>query len=141
MFVLKRTGEIVEFNHEKIASAISRALKSSHEEVSKPFESVTPTELASKIEHSILQSEDITIPINIETIQNYVEIALMEAGFFVTARSYIIYRHEHSKSREQIVDKSISELVHQNSQYFDDDLVRQFVYYRTYGTFAFSYHH
>jgi hypothetical protein len=37
----------------------------------------------------------------VEDIQDLVETALMERGYFTVAKSYIIYRYEHDKIREE----------------------------------------
>lgn len=86
--ITKRDGSKEMFSLDKIMGAILKA-----------FESVnTPTDLAavSKILSDLTIHNDITV----EDIQNQVEQALMKEGYYDVAKSFIVYRHQHSQDRE-----------------------------------------
>ena len=90
--VEKRDGSIVEFEEEKIANAVLKAMKES--------ELGENEELAKEIgEKAHEKFEDLEV-VHIEKIQDFVEIALMMTRPEV-AKLYIIYREERAKLREQ----------------------------------------
>ena len=90
----KRDGRLVEFDAEKIATAINKAFiatyKSGHEEVAR--------KLASDVV-SILEVEGLDVP-DVEHVQDIVEKVLMDSGYVQTAKAYILYRNERSRARE-----------------------------------------
>lgn len=86
--ITKRDGSKEMFSLDKIMGAILKA-----------FESVNaPTDLTavSKILSDLTIHNDITV----EDIQNQVEQALMKEGYYDVAKSFIVYRHQHSQDRE-----------------------------------------
>jgi ribonucleoside-diphosphate reductase alpha chain len=95
--IKKRNGSIADFASEKIATAIEKAflsvLRDPH------------AEEAAAISRSVVEAidkrfgETALIP-SVEDIQDLVENALMNRGYFAVAKHYIIYRYEHSKERE-----------------------------------------
>lgn len=104
--VLKRTGEVVPFDKDKITKAILRAGKATAE-----FEEETAEQLTLKVVNLILQLHNEKI-ITIEKIQDIVEEILLSSTFKKTAKSYIIYRDQHAKIRE-IVSKANVDLIDQ----------------------------
>lgn len=94
--VIKRTGDIVPFNQERIVNAIYRAAVAvggrDRARAEKLAEQVT----------SILEQ---TMPAghipNVEEIQDIVEKVLIENGHAKTAKAYILYREERSARRRQ----------------------------------------
>jgi ribonucleoside-triphosphate reductase len=104
--VVRRTGEIVQFDKDKIKKAIFRAGKATNE-----FGEETAEKLTVKVVNLILQLHDEQI-ISIEQIQDIVEEILLSSTFKKTAKSYIIYRDQHSKLRE-IVSKANVDLIDQ----------------------------
>ena len=104
--IKKRNGEIVDFNAQKIAIVVQKAfaaiLGDSHEsEALEITRSVVDAIDAQFANTALLPS--------VEDIQDLVERALMERGYFTVAKSYIIYRYEHEKIRqerkEEVVEK------------------------------------
>lgn len=90
--VEKRNKQIVDFEGDKIAIAVEKAMNETEKGIDK--------ELAKHIgENALLVFEDRDF-VNIEEIQDYVEIELMKTRPEV-ARKYIIYREERAKLREQ----------------------------------------
>lgn len=103
--IKKRSGEVVDFDSTKIEIAISKAY------VDVNFK--TNQTLTREIAKAVIMDLDTTfagrVP-SVEDVQNTVERKLMEKGLFEVAKSYIIYRYEHTKERqakkEEILQKA-----------------------------------
>ncbi len=94
--IKKRSGDVVDFDPRKIQNAIEKAFIATRGNI-KPAILETITEnIAKNIENSFINK----IP-SVEHVQNFVEKAVMEAGYFDVAKAYIIYRYEHSQQREE----------------------------------------
>ncbi len=90
--VEKRNKQIVDFEPNKIAIAVEKAMNETDKGID--------AELAKQIgENAVLEFQD-RESVNIEEVQDYVEIELMKERPEV-ARKYIIYREERAKLREQ----------------------------------------
>lgn len=89
MQVVKRDGNIEEFNVDKIISAVEKAFKSCNKEM--------PQYLYDMLGALFGTLEGDTI--GIEEIQNKVEDVLMNGKHFDVAKSYIIYREQHKQAR------------------------------------------
>ena len=103
--VIKRTGEVVGFDRERIATAISKAVRATGE----PH--ITAVLGNGKL-HDLLT--DVTTEIddrfvelfpNVENIQDIVEKHLVKHGLYEVAKRYILYRAEHQKAREERKDQ------------------------------------
>ena len=92
--IRKRDGRSVAFSEEKIASAITKAFDATY----KPGYGETAGKLAAEVT-SILELEGEACP-DVEHIQDIVERVLMDNGYVQTAKAYILYRSERSRSRE-----------------------------------------
>ncbi|MBX4192278.1 ribonucleoside-diphosphate reductase subunit alpha [Candidatus Parcubacteria bacterium] len=94
----KRNGEIVDFVPGKIAIAIQKAfaavLGDSRETEAHDITRIVVDAIELKFANTAF------IP-TVEEIQDLVETALMERGYFDVVKSYIIYRYEHEKIREE----------------------------------------
>ena len=95
--VIKRDGAKVEFNKEKIANAIFKAAQS----VGGVNKEIADN-LADKIEENIKKNAiNITeIEKTVEEIQDLVEQMLIENNYDKTAKSYILYRNQRTRTRE-----------------------------------------
>ena len=93
MYVTKRDGRKVPFNVEKIINAIFKAAKAvggtDYEEASKVAEEVC----------RMAETQFGDTP-SVEQIQDLVEKVLIERGHAQTAKAYIVYRYERTRSRE-----------------------------------------
>ena len=88
--ITKRDGSKDRFSLDKIMNAILKA-----------FESVEyPIDLGSI--SKILSHLDIHDDIKVEDIQNQVEEALMREGYYKVAKSFMLYRQQHSEDRETL---------------------------------------
>lgn len=92
--IKKRNGEVVDFDANKIDTAISKAYV---EVYFKTNQSLT-TEIAKAVIADLDQNFLDRVP-GVEDVQNTVEKKLMEKGLFEVAKAYIIYRYEHTKER------------------------------------------
>lgn len=101
MIVIKRNGNVTNFDKDKITSAIRKAMVECHEDVAN----------AEKITNEVVKRLDSEY-INIEDIQDEVENCLMKMGFNDVAKSYILYRNERTRKRnEHPLDESILGLI------------------------------
>ena len=93
--VQKRDNSIVDFNLQKIESAIDRAFTAEHKNVTKEIiETLAIRSTAafnSKVKDGIVSIED---------IQDAVEIVLIETGYSDVSKSYMDYRKKHQELRE-----------------------------------------
>ena len=88
--ITKRDGSKDSFSLDKIMNAIVKAFESVDE----------PAELG--IISKIISHLDIHNDITVEDIQNQVEEALMREGFYKVAKSFILYRQQHTEDRETL---------------------------------------
>ena len=90
----KRDGSTVDFDSQKIQTAMEKAFVSTGTAVSGDvLELLTLRVVADFVE----RSEDCRI--SVETIQDSVERVLMQSGFVEVARAYILYRKQHANIR------------------------------------------
>ena len=90
MIVIKRDGSPEEFNRAKIKNAIIGALQSVNKLDKEKIKSV-----ATDLSESISVRDGYTV----EEIQNRVELALMQNGYYDEAKAYILYRQQHAEAR------------------------------------------
>ncbi|MHC0508050.1 ribonucleoside triphosphate reductase [Achromobacter aegrifaciens] len=88
--ILKRDGRVAEFDRDKIAQAMAAAGNSTGELDLAGAQALTDTVIAAL--------EGNPCP-GVETIQNRVEEALVQAGHWRTARAYIVHREQHARLR------------------------------------------
>ena len=88
--ITKRDGSKDRFSLDKIMNAVVKAFESVEE----------PADLGTI--SRVLNHLDIHDDITVEEIQNQVEEALMKEGFFRVAKSFILYRQEHTEDRETL---------------------------------------
>lgn len=89
--VIKRSGEIVDFEADKIKIAISKANANTRE--------MTNQEIASLVEKIIKQIKEESL--DVETIQDLVEEQLMLNKFIQTAKAYILYCQKRTEIRKR----------------------------------------
>jgi ribonucleoside-diphosphate reductase alpha chain len=90
--VIRRSGQLVPWNHNKIEIAVRKAF------LSLELDSSPAVQVAETVSRTI--SEENKAFVHIEDVQNLVEEELMKQGFFKVARAYIQYRALRSKMRE-----------------------------------------
>lgn len=95
--IKKRDGRVVEFASSKISNAIYKALVAT-----KRADYQLADRLAGKVVQRLLkQGYDENNTPSVEDVQDIVESVLIEEGLSETAKSYILYRHERRKVREE----------------------------------------
>ncbi|MCI5815554.1 anaerobic ribonucleoside triphosphate reductase [Ruminococcus sp.] len=92
--IIKRDGRKVPFNMEKIANAIFKAAQSVG---GTDFDEAM--QIATKVCTLIEQKYAGQVP-TVEQVQDLVEKTLIEEGHAATAKAYILYRYERTRSRE-----------------------------------------
>ena len=92
--IRKRDGRYADFDLSKIAAAIEKAFAATY----KPDSRDIADQLAEEV-RTLLEVEGITEP-EVEHIQDLVERVLMENGYVQTAKAYILYRDDRSRTRE-----------------------------------------
>ncbi|MGE5093805.1 MAG: ribonucleoside triphosphate reductase [Betaproteobacteria bacterium] len=111
--LVKRDGDRVPFDARKIAVAIAKAGEATRE-----FDRTHADDIAAAVVAELLRRHGVAGTPNIEEVQDVVERTLVDAGFFATARAYIVYREQHRRLRDDracVVDvvSSVSEYLQQ----------------------------
>ena len=102
--IRKRDGRIVSFEEEKIITAIKKAFFAVTSDVHEVEAVAIKDSVVEKTVARIEKGEEGFVP-SVEAVQDLVELAIMETGFLYVAKSYIIYRFEHAKLREEKKEK------------------------------------
>jgi len=95
-YITKRDGRVAPFNQEKISAAMARAFAAS---INAPSANVVEELTRQVVANLEAKSGSESAP-SVEDIQDTVERVLIDNGFVVTAKSYILYRAERSRIRE-----------------------------------------
>ncbi|HFD32620.1 MAG TPA: ribonucleoside-diphosphate reductase subunit alpha [Gammaproteobacteria bacterium] len=106
--VIRRQGELTQFDASKIQVAITKAFLAI--EGSQAADSQRIREIAEQLTSQITDNLFRRLPdsgsVHIEDIQDQVELALMRNGHHKIARAYVLYREEHARQRsDKIPDK------------------------------------
>lgn len=112
--VIKRNGDVVKFNRDRISEAI---LKANKDVVGRQKASV---KLAKTIAKEIEEEDKNTL--NVEDIQDIVEKKLMENDKYDLAKKYILYREKRAMVRQSnTTDISIKELIDGTNDYWNTE--------------------
>ena len=90
MKVQKRTGQIVDFDLEKIGNAIKKAFDSKQVEYDPAIV---------KSVDKLISLTYTNVPVSVESIQDYVERVLMQFGYYDIAKTFILYREQRKSTR------------------------------------------
>lgn len=128
-FIRKRDGRVVPFEQVRITNAVLKALVETGEGNMQEAEKVSEAVISAMLRRRTPES----VP-GIEDIQDVVETQLIIMDFAKTAKSYILYRYDRTKLREESreVPEHVKKLVKESKQYFRNPL-SEFIYYRTYS--------
>ena len=94
--ITKRDGRVVPFDADKIQQAILKALTASGSQKGEQ----TAGDLTQRVIAELESNESIPASPTVEQVQDVVERVLIEKGFVLTAKAYILYRAERSRVRE-----------------------------------------
>ncbi|MDD2591668.1 MAG: ribonucleoside triphosphate reductase [Erysipelotrichaceae bacterium] len=107
--VIKRDKNVVDFNLEKIRQAIIKAMKAENMICTEAILGILCLRVTAEIQDKIVENI-----VDVESIQDSVEIVLIQAGYAKVAKAFILYRKQHEKARSayqtlidyrEIVDK------------------------------------
>lgn len=130
--IIKRDGSAVPFDKEKIAVAVSKAMKAADE-----FKKENADAVARSVEERLIAEKkaDPTFVPTVEGVQDEVEAELMRLNFLKSAKSYILYRAERAESRFEHgeVPEHVRALAMESKKYFKDNPLGEFIYLRTYA--------
>ncbi|HKG30469.1 MAG TPA: ribonucleotide reductase N-terminal alpha domain-containing protein, partial [Nitrososphaeraceae archaeon] len=98
--IRKRDGRVVDFGKSKISNAIYKALVATGKPDYRLTETLTNKVIRKMVQHGYSSTEISAIP-SVEDVQDIVESILIEEGLSDTAKSYILYRHERRKIRDE----------------------------------------
>jgi ribonucleoside-diphosphate reductase alpha chain len=117
MMVMKRSGEAVDYDRQKIDQVVFLCLVNGCGRSQKDEATAALAERVATHVDRIIQSYKDSIPV--EKIQDLVEQQLMALGEHEAARQYILYREEHRKLREsQPVDPEIKAIYDEGMKAF-----------------------
>ena len=92
--VMKRDGEIADFNLNKIKDAIAKAFGATQKESNDDIIGLLALRVTADFQEKIANSQ-----IHVEDIQDSVEEVLEQAGYTEVAKAYILYRKQREKMR------------------------------------------
>lgn len=92
--IIKRDGEIVDFNLEKISAAITKAFEAKSKQYNRSIIDLLTLKVTARYEGQIRDSL-----VHVEDVQDSVEAVLEESGYADVAKAYILYRKQREKIR------------------------------------------
>ena len=116
MWVIKRDGRKVKFNTEKITKAVQESFKDVDGEINK-YAIQKAEEIAQKAEEHFSNKKTV----GVEEIQDFVESALMATKRKDVAKNYILYRDERNRARGNLTDKTFTEFLSGQSEYWNNE--------------------
>jgi ribonucleoside-diphosphate reductase alpha chain len=93
--IKKRTGAVVDFDRERIETAMHKAFVATQVEITRETLEYVTDELITRLEERFIER----IP-GVEDVQDLVEKMLAERGYFEVSKAYILYRKQHAELRE-----------------------------------------
>ncbi|HET8581239.1 MAG TPA: ATP cone domain-containing protein [Candidatus Paceibacterota bacterium] len=130
--IQKRDGRIAPFDFGKIVTAIEKAMKETGE--GGPEDALLVAQKVAGETARIAKTYKNFMP-TVEGLQDEVERQLILSDYVNTAKSYILYRAEHAKMREELgeVPAHVQKLAEESASYFKNNPLGEFVYLRTYS--------
>jgi ribonucleoside-diphosphate reductase alpha chain len=132
--IRKRNGTVVPFESEKITSAINKAFLATTGAANLDAAASITDIVTEKIERVYAQDEN-AIPY-VEQVQDLVEQAIMDEGYYEIAKHYILYRHERAVERAMARQEELRRIEEGNAliitrngkkERFDERVLKQFV--------------
>ena len=93
--IVKRGGEIVDFNIKKIESAMEKAFQATKTPIDNSVLDMLTLRVCADFSTKVKDEL-----INVEDIQDSVEVVLIQAGYVSVAKAYILYRKNHESIRD-----------------------------------------
>ncbi|MEZ4156660.1 MAG: ATP cone domain-containing protein [Candidatus Paceibacterota bacterium] len=131
--IYRRSGELVDFNIDKIESAVMKAFEASKEGSQKQAAEIAAAVFKDLLRLRRAAKNDSFIP-TVEMVQDLVEEQLVHHDFASTAKAYILYREERAKERKRMgaIPQEVRDAVEKSSKYFASPY-QEFIFYRTYS--------
>lgn len=125
--VMRRNGDIVPFQPEKIRIALSKAFHAVEgaQSAASPRVHELIATLTANVVHAITRRLPDGGTVHIEDIQDQVELALMRAGSHEVARAYVLYRERHAAERAAHAEAPAAQQGGAGIQFVDEHGVRQ----------------
>ncbi|RDU24382.1 ribonucleoside triphosphate reductase [Anaerosacchariphilus polymeriproducens] len=92
--VVKRDGEVAEFDLKKISEAISKAFEATKKEYNEDIINLLSLRVTANFQEKIKKGS-----VHVEDVQDSVETVLEQAGYTDVAKAYILYRKQREKVR------------------------------------------
>ena len=103
--VIKRDGRKVQFDKQKIQDAINGAFQDVKQQ------DCNDSGIIARVMRYIDAYQELSDTIGVEKIQDIVERALMEEGYYNVAKAYIRYRYEHELERQKQAQEDFDSLI------------------------------
>jgi ribonucleoside-triphosphate reductase (thioredoxin) len=128
--IIKRDGKEVPFQIERIEKAIKRCFDSFGRVPVTPVE-----ELARRVVNIMMAKGGVPA---VESVQDIVEMVLQAAGEFEAAKRYILYRAEHSRTREARPVPEMVKMAFEESERYFPTTLQQFQFFDKYSRFDYD---
>ncbi|MFA6257271.1 MAG: ATP cone domain-containing protein [Candidatus Paceibacterota bacterium] len=135
--IRRRSGEVVPFDLERVATAVFKAFEVTGEGGQQASEKI-----ANNVFKNLLKLHDDLVKENksakflptVELVQDFVEKELMNDGFTDTAKKYILYRNKRSELRATFgpVSEEVRKAVEESSKYFSS-AYSEYIFYQFYS--------
>ncbi|NJO16803.1 MAG: ribonucleoside-diphosphate reductase subunit alpha [Thioploca sp.] len=121
--VIRRNGELTQFDADKIAAAMTKAFLAVEGHTATTSNRIhnTVRQLTQQVIKGIRRRLLTSGTVHIEEIQDQVELALMRAGEHKVARAYVIYREEHAHQRAMRKEKTVIHVTNKQGQRYPLD--------------------
>jgi ribonucleotide reductase class II len=133
LFVIKRSGDKVPFDREKVTRAVSKTFLSTGWKPNGEVDDVVKG-VCEKVAREAVEKI-----VQVESIQDEIERVLLEKGFVDQARAFISFRNKKEQERkertgadERRIEK-FQKSAKESSKYFEGNPLGEFVYLRTYA--------
>lgn len=113
--VIKRDGRKVQFDKQKIQDAINGAFQDVKQQ------DCNDSGIIARVMRYIDAYQELSDTIEVEKIQDIVERALMEEGYYNVAKAYIRYRYEHELERQKHNDRELLDMVKGDNDYWNTE--------------------
>ncbi len=106
MKIIKRDGDVVNFDKERIRAAIIKAMSAARSELNDETLYNLVNSVVEEVEERFVEFYP-----NVENIQDIVEKHLVKSGFYEISKAYILYRAQRQKEREQEQEANIEKSI------------------------------
>lgn len=135
--IRRRTGEVVSFDLDRVARAVSKAFEVTNEGGEKEAQKIAKNvfEILLNLQSELVRNtKGAKFLPTVEMVQDSVEKELMKNGFTETAKKYILYRNKRSELRASFgpVSESVRLAVEESSKYFSSPY-SEYIFYQFYS--------